>query len=163
MTFSIRRALPDDAAAVAELAERTFVDTFAGQNRPEDVAAYLAQTYGAEIQRREIEDPNTITLIVDDAGTLIAYTQLKLSPAAVEIGRFYVDRSRHGHGVAQALMDASIAAASSTGAQRIWLGVWEKNARAIAFYAKCRFRDIGSHPFLLGSDLQTDREMERML
>ena len=53
--------------------------------------------------------------------------------------------------------------ASSLGATRVWLGVWEKNARAIAFYAKCGFRDVGSQPFLLGSDLQTDRVMEALL
>ncbi|MEA2490896.1 MAG: diamine N-acetyltransferase [Acidobacteriota bacterium] len=56
-------------------------------------------------------------------------------------------------------MDATIAAAREAGVQTIWLGVWEKNPRAIAFYAKCGFRDTGSQPFLVGTDLQTDRIM----
>jgi ribosomal protein S18 acetylase RimI-like enzyme len=77
----------------------------------------------------------------------------------VELARFYVDRPWHGRGVARELMDAARAAARNLGGRTFWLGVWEHNPRAIAFYAKCGFRDVGSHKFLVGSDLQTDRVM----
>ena len=56
-------------------------------------------------------------------------------------------------------MKASLDTSASLGATNVWLGVWEKNERGIAFYAKCGFRDVGSHLFLVGSDLQTDRVM----
>ena len=45
------------------------------------------------------------------------------------------------------------------GAKTLWLGVWEKNDRARAFYAKCGFADVGEHIFLFGTDPQTDRVM----
>jgi diamine N-acetyltransferase len=158
----IRRAVPADAAALAELAERTFVDTFAAANRPEDIREFIERTYGEAQQRREIENPDGITLLVEEAGALIAFAQLRRTASEfgeIELARFYVDRGHHGTPVARTLMDATIAAARDLGASTLWLGVWEHNPRAIRFYEKCGFRDAGSHAFLLGSDLQTDRIM----
>lgn len=151
----VRRAVPADAAALAELGARTFSDTFAAHNRAEDMEAYLAKTYREPLQRREIDDPAIVTLVVEDDGALVAFAQLRGS----EIARFYVDRRHHGRGIAQMLMEATLDAARELGATTVWLGVWEHNARAIRFYEKCGFRDTGSQPFLLGSDLQTDRVM----
>jgi ribosomal protein S18 acetylase RimI-like enzyme len=121
---------------------------------------FLSQYYGERQQAAEIANPALLTLLcLDDDDTLIAFAQLR----GDEIARFYVDPEHHGRGVAQTLMDATLAAAREAGVQTIWLGVWEKNPRAIAFYAKCGFRDTGSQPFLVGTDLQTDRIMTREL
>jgi len=79
----------------------------------------------------------------------------------VEVWRFYVDRAWHGAGVARPLMDAALEAARELGAGSVWLSVWERNPRAIAFYTKCGFRDVGSKLFIVGSDRQTDRVMAR--
>lgn len=158
----VRPAIPSDAAALAELGARTFFDTFAAQNSAEDMEAYLARTYGEAQQRREIGDPAIATLVVDDGGALVAFAQLRGSDSEygdVELARLYVDRGQHGRGIAQMLMGAAIDAARELGGATLWLGVWEHNARAIRFYEKCGFRDVGSQPFLLGSDLQTDRVM----
>ena len=154
----VRRATTADAAALAELGARTFVDTFAAQNRPEDIEAYIAKSYGVAQQLREIDD----TLVVEENGALIAFAQLHRSASPfgdVELGRFYVERTRHGRGIAQALMEAVLAAARTLGGRKLWLGVWEHNSRAIRFYAKCGFTDEGSQPFTVGSDVQTDRVM----
>ena len=159
----IRRGDAHDASALAQFGARSFEEAFGADNRPEDIAAYLTQTYGASQQGRELEDPDIVTLIVEDKGAMIGFAQIRrgADPDAVEIARFYVDSAWHGRGIAQALMDAVDDAAAKLEAGRIWLGVWERNLRAIAFYAKCGFEDIGSHPFLVGSDLQTDRVMSR--
>jgi ribosomal protein S18 acetylase RimI-like enzyme len=165
--MKIRRATINDAAALAEIAERTFRDTFAKDNTPEDLEAYVASAYGETLQRRELEDPESLALLGEaEDGTLIAYTQMRRvrSPhGEVEIARFYVDRTYHGQGLAQQLMNAAVGAARGLGATTLWLGVWERNLRAIAFYAKCGFQDVGSQPFLVGSDLQTDRVMARVI
>ena len=79
----------------------------------------------------------------------------------MELERFYVAREWHGLGLAQLLMTRVIAVASQAGAAALWLGVWERNARAIAFYRKFGFIDVGPMSFMLGSDLQTDRIMCR--
>jgi diamine N-acetyltransferase len=77
----------------------------------------------------------------------------------IELWRFYVDRAAHGTGVAQSLMAAVRDAAVAAGARHLWLGVREHNPRAIRFYAKCGFVDVGSHDFVLGTNRQTDRVM----
>jgi len=161
--FSIRRAVPGDAATLASFSLRTFAETFGPDNRAEDMEAYLAKAFGVVQQTREIEDPNNVTLLVERERSLIAYVQMRIMLPSVEIARFYVDRPWQGRGVADQMMRAAFDAASSAGADRIWLAVWERNPRAIAFYVRCGFRDIGSQPFLLGIDLQTDRVMEASL
>ncbi|HKR65046.1 MAG TPA: GNAT family N-acetyltransferase [Thermoanaerobaculia bacterium] len=160
----VRRATPADAATLADLGARTFHDTFARDNTPEDMAAFLAKTYGETQQRRELEDANLITILAEENGVAIAFMQLHRAPLpdeenAVEIARFYVDRAWHGRGVAQTMMAEAKRIARELGADAVWLAVWERNPRAIAFYEKCGFRDAGAKPFIVGSDVQTDRVM----
>lgn len=157
----VRRAVPGDAAALATLGARVFRDTFlpVPTNRPEDVESYIAATYGAEQQGREIVDPGIVTLVAAEHDELIAFAQIRRAPSEfgdVELARFYVDRTFHGRGIAQALMQECLAAARALGGETFWLGVWERNDRAQAFYRKFGFRKTGTHSFLMGSDLQTD-------
>ena len=183
MSATIRRATPADAAALAAMARETFVDAFGADNRPEDMQAYTSAAFGEAQQLREIADPGVVTLLGVAAGfsrpnggpaeagpyteagpcaELIAYAQLRRTPGSphgeVELARFYVRRGHHGRGVAQELMSAVLKEAR---AARVWLGVWERNARAIAFYRKCGFEQCATQPFLLGSDLQNDWIMAR--
>lgn len=160
-----------DAEELAGLGERSFLDTFAAQNRPEDIEAYVTVTYSVAKQRLDLADPSRTTLLVHEDARLIAYAQLRAGrppecvqgAAPIELLRFYVDRPWHGRGVAQRLMDAVLAAARDRHAATIWLAVWEHNRRAVAFYAKYGFSDVGSKEFVLGTDHQTDRVMERSL
>ena len=83
--------------------------------------------------------------------------------APVELERFYVDRQFHGIGVAQTLMQACLDRARQSGHGTVYLGVWENNHRAIAFYRKCGFGVVGSHVFQMGDEAQNDLLMERRL
>jgi diamine N-acetyltransferase len=167
----IRRATDDDAARVAEFAQRTFVETFAADNTAENMAAHVAKAFGREIQLREMQDPKMVTLLAELDSTLAGFAQVRRGPTPscvdgdgpVELLRFYVDRPFHGRGVAQSLMSAVDEAAHALGGRTLWLGVWERNPRAIAFYTKCGFVDIGQQTFMVGTDEQTDRVMARPL
>jgi GNAT superfamily N-acetyltransferase len=163
----IRLGTPADAAMLAELSRRTFVDAFGADNRAEDMDAYTSRAFGEAQQRRELETDGVVTLFGEEDGEAIAYAQLRRTLDAahgeVELVRFYVDRLHHGHGVAQSLMDAVLLHARALGGTRLWLGVWERNPRAIAFYRKAGFAQCATQPFLLGSDLQTDWVMNRGL
>jgi len=162
---TIRRGTKADAAALAAFAERTFVETFGPDNRPEDMQVHLAATYGVEKQAQELADTSTITLLAFDGETLVAYAQIRREPppecvaheGALQIHRFYVDRSAHGRGIAQRLMASVHEAARDVGAKQLWLTVWEHNPRAMAFYRKADFVDVGSTDFFVGPDRQTDR------
>lgn len=163
----IRPATATDAAVLADLARRTFYDTFAATNNPNDMALHLQSVYGVDQQTLELTDRDITTLLVEEDGVAIAYAQLRTDhvpdcvtgPNPIEVWRFYVDRSWHGRGVAQTLMEGVRAVAREKGAKTMWLGVWEKNDRARAFYAKCGFADVGEHIFLFGTDPQTDLVM----
>lgn len=169
-SVSIRPGASTDADTLADLARRTFADTFADDNTAEDLATFLDSTYGADIQRRELNDPGLQYLVAERDGALVAYALLRhkrsphvSDPTAIEIQRFYVDRAGHGRGIAQTLMVACIAEASARGAGSLWLGVWERNGRAIRFYAAQGFREVGTQTFVVGSDPQTDVVMVRSL
>ncbi len=164
----VRVATPNDAAALAALALKTFNDAFMPFNREEDMVAYTKDAFTEAQQLREIQDPKNATFVVEDAeGALAAYAQVRPTPGAphgeVELARFYVDQTHHGRGIAQSLMAAVDAEARRLGAQRMWLGVWERNHRAIRFYRKCGFAQCGTHVFILGTDVQTDWDMARKL
>lgn len=176
MTIEVRPALIGDALALSCLGANTFRETFENENTPEDMARYLAESFGPERQAAEIADPAGTVLLGEhhgdsDDAELVGYAHLVSGPvpeavrgpAPLELKRLYVARAWHGRGVAQALMDAAINAARARGAQTLWLGVWERNARAAAFYAKYGFARVGEHSFLLGSDLQTDWLLARSI
>ena len=161
----IRRGTPDDAALLAAFAARTFVDTFGPDNTPDDLRLHLETAYGAAQQGAELADPDAVALLAYLGDELVAFAQVRggdvppcvQATPVVEVQRFYVDRPAHGTGVAQALMAAVRDAARGLGAKHLWLGVWERNARGKAFYAKCGFVDVGSKDYIVGTDVQTDR------
>ena len=158
-------------AGLTAFAERTFRDAFEADNTAADMNAYCRAAFSVDSYRRDVVNPAIDTLIAEDVrGTLVAYAQLRpgapeqiQGPSPRELWRFYVDRTHHGGGVAQRLMSEVIAAAAARGARTLWLGVWERNHRALAFYRKMGFVDVGAHTFLLGTDLQRDRLMARPL
>jgi diamine N-acetyltransferase len=160
----IRPARLSDAASLAALAERTFRETFAADNSEENINLHCAQKFSAEIQGGEIADPQMSTLLAEVAGELVGFAQLRLAHGAAcvkgdrpaELHRIYVASAWHGRGVAGELMRAAYAAAARVRCDCIWLGVWEHNPRAIAFYRKCGFSVVGDHVFMLGQDQQRD-------
>jgi len=161
----IRRGVVSDAPALAAFAARTFAEAFGADNRPADMQAHLASSYGVPQQTRELANPDVVTLLAYQGETLVAYAQVRrqVPPPCVthgrtiELHRFYVDRPAHGTGVAKMLMSAVHEAARELGGEHIWLSVWERNPRAIAFYSKVGFVDVGSKDFYVGPDRQTDR------
>jgi ribosomal protein S18 acetylase RimI-like enzyme len=163
----IRRGEAADAAALAVFGERMFLDTFGPSNDPAHIRAYLDEAFGLTQQSAELADPDTTILLATFDDALVAYAQLRRGPApacvahtgAIELQRFYLDRPAHGSGLASTLMDEVRATAAALGAGHLWLGVWENNARAIAFYVKCGYADVGRKTFDVGSDRQVDRVM----
>lgn len=163
-TITLRRAVPADAPSLAVLAERTFRDAFGARNSPDNMDRHCARAFGTEIQRREIGDPHLLTTVAEAHGALVGFSQLRLSnPHATvsarqpaELHRIYVAAEWQGRGVAQALMKAVLGIVAASGCDRLWLGVWEHNPRAIAFYRKLGFEVVGEHGFTLGDERQRD-------
>ena len=161
--------MPDDAALLADLAERIFLDTFAAQNKPEDVALHISRMYGPDIQLEEINDPSFTYLIAEVDGKAAGFAMIgdvrseafRAHEAPVELFRFYVDKEWHGRGIAIPMMDACEKEAIDRGGRTICLSVWKHNPRAIRFYEKIGFQIAGDHPYILGEDVQSDWVMIR--
>ncbi|WP_218082568.1 GNAT family N-acetyltransferase [Anthocerotibacter panamensis] len=167
----ITRATAQDAHVLCEVAKRSFFEAFGAQSRPEDMAAYLAAAFSPKQQAMELADPCiTVFLATLDAAT-VGYAMLHdhacpaciTGPKPIELARLYVLQEWIGCGVGKALMQTCLEQATQAGYTTLWLGVWEHNLRARAFYRRWDFSEVGQHGFLLGSDLQKDLLMERRL
>jgi ribosomal protein S18 acetylase RimI-like enzyme len=163
----IRRGAVTDAAELAEFAARTFAEAFGANTAPDDMAAHLAHTYRPELQAAELLDPNVVTLVALREDRIVAFAQVRPNAAppacvqvadAIEVQRFYVDQSLRGTGLALRLMQEALGIVRAAfGGRHAWLGVWESNDRAQAFYRKAGFVDVGETVYVVGSDRQTDR------
>jgi len=167
--LTIRRAHHHDAKELSMLAERTFRDAFAPMNTAEDMDLHCRTNYSEALQLQEISNPNRVTLLCEHAGKLVGFGQLRWdkAPSCVvaavpgEIQRLYVASHCHGTGVGRDIMNACIDEMSSHRSDVVWLGVWERNPRAIAFYRKFGFVEVGEHAFSLGREAQRDIIMAR--
>lgn len=167
----IRRGNADDAALLAEFGARTFSETFAPDNSPEDMTAYLVSAFSTAQQAAELTDPDCLFLIAEAGGIAVGYAMLRFGNVLdsvtgdkpIEIVRLYVSQESLSTGVGAALMQACIGEAKQRGYETLWLGVWEHNQRARAFYRRWNFQEVGTHIFQLGNDPQTDILMERNL
>lgn len=166
--MNIRYGTTDDARMLSELGARTFYDTFAKDNKPENIEAYLKASFSPEIQFKELSERDNIFLIVEADNMPIGYAQLIINNAdeaihrtrPLEIRRIYASQEYLGKGVGKELMHGTIREARQQECDCVWLGVWEKNQRAIDFYKKWGFREVGTHPFSVGGDPQNDYVME---
>lgn len=167
----IRRAEDDDAQPLSVLAESTFRAAFTESNTAENMQRHCTASYGQALQLGEIHEPSRETWVAEADNKLVAYVQLRLDAASsvvsgkrpVEIQRFYVEASHHGTGLAHRLMAHVLIRAEAAGSSALWLGVWERNPRALAFYRKWGFDVVGDHIFKVGDDPQRDLVMRRAM
>ncbi len=158
-----------DLKALQALGRRTYSDAFGPYNTPEDMALYLESAFSEERLLRELSNPESLFLFLHDDGELSGYIKLNWGgaqsdlkdPDALEIERIYVLSGRQGRGLGEALVARAFEEARARGKSFVWLGVWEKNPRAIRFYERMGFRKFGEHEFVLGTDRQTDHLMRR--
>ena len=166
-----RPCTQDDLDVLQDFSRRTYFETFAEQNTPENMATYLDDAFETEKLRRELEDANSAFYFLYCGETLAGYLKLNEAPAqtdlhdsdSLEIERIYVAKEFQGKGLGRRLMTYAISAAMQRGKAFVWLGVWEKNTKALAFYRKNGFYPIGTHTFVMGDDPQTDYIMRKDL
>jgi len=169
--ITIRRASEQDSVLLSDIGAETFSDAFGPQNAPQDMKLYMEKSFGPSIQAGELADPFTVFLVAEIEGEPVGYARLREGGLAtvivgykpIEIVRFYARTHWIGRRVGAALMQASLKEAVARGCDAIWLDVWEKNDRAIAFYKKWGFAQVGTQPFRLGNDIQKDLLMARQV
>ncbi len=167
--INIRRATLADNVLLADLGAHTFRDTFAVDNTPENMELYLAASFSPAKQAAELADPDSVFLIAEIEGVAAGYARLRQGkpPACItgrhpiEIARLYADKEWIGRGVGARLMQACLVEAEKQHCDTIWLDVWERNQRAIAFYRRWGFELAGRQIFQLGDDHQQDLLMQK--
>ncbi len=164
----ITRATIADLHRLQEISIRTFSETFASANSAENMQKYLREKFSLEKLSDELNNPDAEFYFASFNSDIIGYlklnsgtsqTELKDGPG-LEIERIYVAKEYHGKKVAQLLFQKALEAAASRRADYIWLGVWDQNERAIAFYKKNGFVEFDQHIFKLGDEEQTDIMMK---
>ncbi len=169
--ITIRKATAADAGMIADLSRQTFYDSFAADNTPGDMDKFMNEQFTREILMAEVTAPDSIFLLALIQDEIAGYARLRESPnppdlgdkPAIEIARLYAVTSTIGKGVGSALMQECLSIAQGKKKALIWLGVWEHNQRAIAFYTRWGFRKFSEHVFVLGNDPQTDWLMQKEL
>ena len=168
----VRVAAVGDAELLANLGRRLFEQTFEADNSSKDMHEYVSSAFAPARQLQELADPDRVAwLAAVDGREPVGFAVVRrgsvgdgvAASTPVEVERLYVDSTFHGGGVGRRLMDACVAQARAWKGDVLWLGVWERNPRAISFYEKGGFRTVGSHTFLLGTDEQRDIVMARPL
>lgn len=171
MKLTIKKSTVDDFEKLLSLSKETFYQTFADQNTAEDMAEYLETAFSKSKLLGELCDPNTSFFLLYANESLAGYLKLNESPSqtdindaeSLEVERIYILKAFQNFGLGRYLMEYSIKSATDKGKKYIWLGVWEKNDKALRFYKNNGFYRIGSHSFIIGSDVQTDYIMRKDL
>lgn len=166
----LRKAEISDAAVLSALATKTFTDTYADFNTAENMRDYIAKYFSVSSIEQEIKDPDITILLAFIDHVPAGYIKLVDAPypqntalAAIEISRYYVDAHFQGHGVGRALMEGAYHHARTSEKTHIWLGVWQKNQKAIEIYKHQGFIVDGVTVFVLGDDPQEDYLMLKVL
>lgn len=165
--IAYRNAVPGDGAELGAMARRSFTDTFGTLYRPEDLAVFLDQTFGEKGLPAQLSDPAfTVRVAVDGAGEIVGFAKIgpvlfpgEWPATAIELHQLYVRGDQHGAGVGPALMDWAIDTARAGGRTEVILSVYVDNARAIRFYQRYGFVEIGRYVFMVGEQPDDDRIM----
>lgn len=160
-----------DLQALQTIGRNTFTETFSASNTPENMQRYLAENFTAEKLSAELQNPGSRFFLATSAGEVIGYLKVNTGNAqtelqdgaSLEIERIYVSAAFHGKNAGQLLYEKALSVAQELGKSYIWLGVWEKNPRAIRFYEKNGFVAFDQHVFVMGDDRQLDVMMRREL
>lgn len=164
MVTTIKKCTFDDLHELQSISIETFTETFKDQNSPEDLQAYLDKAYDLGKLEQELAVSSSYFFFIYSDQEVAGYLKLNIEDAqtesmgdnSLEVERIYVRKAFQKYGFGKQLLNKAIELATEQNKKNIWLGVWEENDNAIAFYRKKGFVQTGSHSFFMGDDEQID-------
>ena len=171
MTITIKKCTLEDLHKLQEVGYETFNETFKDQNSPQNMKAYLDGAFNLTQLEKELATTSSqfffVYLNQDVAGYLKVNTNdaqsEDMGDESLEIERIYVKNQFQKNGIGKHLFNKALEIALEHKLKNIWLGVWEKNENAIAFYKKMGFEQTGAHSFTMGDEEQMDFIMTKTL
>jgi len=168
---NIRAISISDLPQLQKIGKTTFSETFTEHNTKEDLEKYLEESFSNEKLSSELNNPHSSFYFAEIENNVVGYLKINFGDSqtelkdneALEIERIYVLQAFHGKKIGQALYEKAVQIANEKKVQYLWLGVWEKNNKAIQFYKKNGFVQFDTHIFKLGNDEQTDIMMKLKL
>ncbi len=149
--ITFRPARADDALCLGVLSTQVFLDTYAAGGIDAAIAHEALDLHCVAAYDGLLADPAVTILLAERAGRLVGFAQARhgvadpLVPvaAAAELGRLYVQEGFTGRGLGRDLLRQAEKAAAARGAEMLWLTAWEGNARALRFYPRCGYDELG--------------------
>jgi diamine N-acetyltransferase len=171
MTINIKKCNLKDLHQLQEISYETFNETFKDQNSPENMIAYLERAFNLNQLEKELSNISSEFFFVYFDNEVAGYLKINSNDAqseemgeeALEIERIYIKTKFQKHGLGKYLLNKAMEIAMERNKKEIWLGVWEKNENAIAFYKKMGFVQTGVHSFHMGDEEQMDFIMTKTL
>jgi ribosomal protein S18 acetylase RimI-like enzyme len=171
MVWKIRKITVKEVARLQEFSVKTYRQTFEPFNTEKNMAEYLADAYNLSKLTQEIATVGTTFYFIEENKVIGGYLKLNVGSAIkevqadnpLEVERLYVDAAFKRRGLGQKLMEFAISEAQRAQKDNLWLGVWENNQAAKAFYEKMGFVYTSAHDFVMGDDVQTDLIMVKSL
>ncbi|KZE75714.1 GNAT family acetyltransferase [Paenibacillus elgii] len=171
MTITIKKCTLEDVRKLQEISYETFNETFKDQNSPENMNAYLERAFTLNQLEKELSNSSSQFFFVYVDHEVAGYLKVNVNDAqseemgdeSLEIERFYIKKNFQKHGLGKYLLNQAIEIAMECNKKQIWLGVWERNENAIAFYEKMGFVQTGAHSFYMGDEEQIDFIMTKTL
>jgi len=169
--ITVHACTMEDIDALRQISIETFTETFEADNDPDHFAAYLERAFNSAQLERELANPDSQFFFACIEGEVAGYLKVNTRTAqteamgeeALELERIYVKRLFQGSGVGKALFGQAIACANEQNKREMWLGVWEHNHKALAFYRRQGFLQTGAHTFYVGDDAQIDLIMAKSI
>jgi GNAT superfamily N-acetyltransferase len=168
---TIRRARPDDALCLGVLATQVFLDTYATEGVRSAIANEVLTAFSTSAMAAQLERRQTRVLVAEYIGHLIGFAQITVgtaidlvaSAAPAELDRLYVQEPFAGKGVGSTLLQEAEALSVSAGATDLWLTPWVKNDRALRFFKKHAYVDLGATYFHMEGEKHENRVLSKHL
>jgi len=165
----IRLATVDDVPLLCRLGAATFRETYRAISDPREVDEYADEHFTPGKVAAWFHKPCARTLLAVAGETPVGYAHLRHArvPAcvadrkAIELSRLYLLGTAQGSGLGSAMMAAALAQAAQLEARTVWLGAYDRNVRALGFYARHGFTPVGTHEFEFGGRIYADPVLTR--
>lgn len=130
-----------------QISSETFRETFANRNKPEHINQFLKKAFNIEQLDKEHSDRYSQVYFVYHQNDVAGYLKINFDDAqseemnegSFEIERIYFRSKFQKRDFGKYLFDKALEIARNKHKYKIWLGVWEKNENATAFYKNLGF------------------------